>query len=155
MRRDEVLHHRQSLAEVRGNQRNSIISPDGLPSNHEVRRAVYLRLVTTRSRVYHEVERIEFTRANIKDQLEQLFRQSVCHFCPNANDLRMALPFGDNPFFTVLFFHERFCSLYASSKTRFFCSGDFDIASTHRNRCFCRFREPEILHLIEELNSGF
>ena len=77
VRRDEVLHHRQSLAEVGRNGRFDDLAGWLRHQTAERSELFNLRFVAASARIYHEIERVELARRGIVDQLEQIFREFI------------------------------------------------------------------------------
>ncbi len=113
VRRDEVLEHAETLAEVRGDRRlDDLARGLGHESAHGGELANLLR-GTTRSRVGHDVDGVEarldrlLAGLRIGDRLfadaaHHLARDRVGHACPDVDDLVVPLAVGDEPLLVLL-----------------------------------------------------
>ena len=113
VRRDEVLEHREPLAEVGGDRRlDDLARRLGHQAAHAGQLANLLRR-TARTRVRHDVDRVERRAAPlfaglVVDQLfradlrHHLFGDLLRHLRPDVDDLVVALAVGDETFGVLL-----------------------------------------------------
>ena len=96
MRRDEVLQHRQTFAEVRGDRRFDDLARGLGHQTAHTRQLTNLLLRTTRTGVGHDVNRVHgAVLVGLLHVVEHFIRHALGHGRPQLNDLVVAFTVGD------------------------------------------------------------
>jgi len=153
VRGDEVLEHREALAEVRGDGR---LDDRAVGLGHEAAHAaelVHLRAVTARAGVHHEIHGVDFLAALIVHEgAEHDVRDGVVCLRPRIDDLVVALAVGNDAAAVLLVdFRNR---LERVVEGLLLLIGNDHVLDADGDAGAHRPLESEILELIEGFDGG-